>query len=407
MKAYNDFEAVDFLKDDSFLKSIFLLSEEDVLFWKKFASEHPEKAEELARAKEILASIKFNYVSFSSREKQEMLEQINKGIRLFKRKKIRRNIFRIAAAACLAGLISISYVFFIRTSGDNEQPVAEQQKDTLMLPNEKNTQLILANNETVVFDNEANITYKEGGEIITGSKDKDVLSIDIEKNKNKYNRLVVPKGKRSSVLILEDGSKVWVNSGSTFSFPVSFNSDKREVFVEGEIYIEVARDTKRPFFVKTPDMHVKVLGTRFNVSAYKEDASQFVVLVEGLVEVQSKDKTKKKVLLPDQMLTMRADAINISKVNTYDYISWKDGLLQFRSQPLSEILAKLSRYYDMEIESEPDIKNMRCTGKLVLFDDPKDVFETISHTISLEKTVSNNVPVSYEINGNHVLIKKK
>ena len=97
----------------------------------------------------------------------------------------------------------------------------------------------------------------------------------------------------------------------------------------------------------------------------------------------------------------------ILAANTYDFISWKDGLLQFRSQPLSMILAKISRHYDLYIDCEKDIKDLKCSGKLVLFDDPKDVLETISRTISLEKADSKTVPMSYEMNGNTILLKKR
>ena len=172
-------------------------------------------------------------------------------------------------------------------------------------------------------------------------------------------------------------------------------------------YIEVAKDPKRPFFVKTSEMQVRALGTRFNVTAYRDDLSQMVVLVEGLVEVQSNDETKKKILQPDHMLTLAGNSMDIKVANTYDFISWKDGLLQFRSQPLSMILAKISRHYDLYIDCEQDIKDLKCSGKLVLFDDPKDVLETIARTISLEKPDSKTVPMAYEMNGNTILLKKK
>ena len=154
-------------------------------------------------------------------------------------------------------------------------------------------------------------------------------------------------------------------------------------------------------------MSVRAVGTRFNVMAYHDELAQSVVLVEGLVEVQSNDESKKKILQPDHMLTLASNSMDITAANTYDFISWKDGLLQFRSQPLSMILAKISRHYDLYIDCEKDIKDLKCSGKLVLFDDPKDVLETISRTISLEKADSKTVPMSYEMNGNTILLKKR
>lgn len=407
MKKYKEYKAVDFLKDDSFLHGFLFSSENDKSFWEDFILKYPDKKEEFDHALAILSSIKFNDEKFSKHEKKELLDQIKKSTSSIKHKKQKFRIYRIVSAACLVAVGLLGYIFLFDRPVTNEL-VTDIASDTLEIESlNNNTQLILANNKTIVFDEEADITYKEDGKVITGSSSREVVSLDVDKNKNQYNKLIVPKGKKASYLKLEDGSKVWVNSGSTLTFPVSFAKDKREIVVEGEIYIEVAKNTQVPFIVKTSDMHVKVLGTRFNLSAYKGETSQSVVLVEGLVEVQSKDESKKKVLLPDQMLTMTEDAMNINKVNPYDYISWKDGLLQFRSQPLSDILIKLSRHYGVTISCEPDIKDMRCSGKLVLFDEMKDVLETISRTIPLEKTDTNSVPVTYDITGTHVYIKKK
>lgn len=86
--------------------------------------------------------------------------------------------------------------------------------------------------------------------------------------------MVIPRGKRS-VLTFSDGSKVWVNAGTRVIYPTEFEKDKREIYVDGEIYIEVARDEERPFYVRTKDMNVRVLGTKFNVT--NMNLSQFAV----------------------------------------------------------------------------------------------------------------------------------
>lgn len=404
MKTYKKYKTIDFLKDESFLSSVLLSSEEDILFWDDFVSENPDKKAEVERAKQILLSMHFNDDKFTEREKIEIWEQIGREISVLKKKKRYLNVCKIAVAACILGVISIGCFLFFTGPSTKEIVKSEVNPE---FPLNKNTQLILANEETIVFEeDDIDIMYKKGGKVITGGN-KEVVAVNVDAGKRKCNKLIVPKGRKASFLTLEDGTKVWVNSGSTLEFPVSFEEHKREVFVDGEIYIEVTKDAKRPFFVRTSEMNVKVLGTRFDVSAYKNDISQSVILVEGVVEVQSKDESKKKILLPDYMLTMTSSAMNITKANTYDYISWKDGLLQFRSQQLSVILAKLSRYYDVNIECESDIKNMRCTGKLILFDDVQDVLEAISRTITLEKTISNGVPITYEINGKQVYISRK
>jgi hypothetical protein len=403
IKEYLKYKAIDFLKNESFLKNIILSTEEDILFWDDFIIKHPDKKKEIERAKSILFSMKFNNESFTLIEKNKLLEQIYLEIARQKHKIRVLSIQKWSVAACLALLIGFSCFYFFFQH--NETVVADVPSVEIS-SDEKDIQLILADNEQLVFEKNADITYKEGGEVVVGSGNEEIATLNVEESESKYNKLIVPKGRRSS-LVLEDGSRVWINSGTTLDFPVAFAANIREIHVDGEVYIEVAKDMQRPFVVRTSGWEVKALGTRFNASAYREDALQSVVLVEGLVEVQSHDKKKKETLLPDQMLSMNDKEMKISKVNAYDYISWKDGLLQFRSQPLSIILARLSRYYDVVIDCEPDIKEMKCTGKLVLFDKLQDVLETISNTVSLEKTAVSMIPVVYELSDNRVYIKKK
>ena len=193
-------------------------------------------------------------------------------------------------------------------------------------------------------------------------------------------------------MILADGSKVWVNSGSTLKFPSTFKADKREIWVDGEIYIEVEKNKARPFYVNTSHMLINVVGTQFNVTAYDEDTDYSVVLVEGCVDV-SIDKEKAR-LLPNQMLSVSMDRISVKKIDVNNYISWKEGYLQFTSEPLSNIL---SRYYDTPIDCDQNIAQLKCNGKLVLFDNIEDVM----------KTIYNTIPIKYSHEADRILVQKK
>lgn len=382
------------------------MTDEDVAFWKNYILENPEKEQEMEAARQLLLSMSFDKEVYSEQEKLELLDHINREIKTVKQRRIRVGFWKVFAAACLAALVSVGVITHFKPAEPDSTLTAEAKANSLAL--EKETRLVLAGEKTIAIKEGGDILYENGEMTISSMNRQDErYAVDTESKEVQYNELIVPKGRRASHLVLDDGSKVWVNSGSKFRFPATFAQDKREVYVEGEIYIEVAKDPKRPFFVKTSEMQVRALGTRFNVTAYRDDLSQMVVLVEGLVEVQSNDETKKKILQPDHMLTLAGNSMDIKVANTYDFISWKDGLLQFRSQPLSVILAKISRHYDLYIDCEQDIKDLKCSGKLVLFDDPKDVLETIARTISLEKPNSKTVPMAYEMNGNTILLKKK
>lgn len=385
-KDYSNYTANDFLFDDDFIKWKLFPSDDINSFWETFISNHPEKKEAIDQAIKVFETIELNNYILSPEEKKDVLNKLVKNIH--RKKKTQKILYMFSAAASIATLLICSYFFMPNTIQQNNH-LSVIKTDSVS--NSKDIQLILADSQTLVFSDDATIQYQNGN--VTVNSGNTTSSVKVGQDGQKLNKLIVPKGKRSS-LILADGSKIWINSGTTLEYPTVFDKKKREINIDGEIYIEVAKNKEKPFFVKTPSFAVEVLGTRFNVSAYSEDASQYVVLVEGSVKVKTQSQ-KTVVLLPDEMLNMFSDKLSTKQVNVYDYISWKDGLLQFQSEPLGQILSRLSRYYDTTIVCEPGLQNMKCTGKLILFDDFEQVLQTISNTI----------PVKYERRDNQIIIK--
>lgn len=211
-----------------------------------------------------------------------------------------------------------------------------------------------------------------------------------------FNRLIVPDGKRSSI-ILADGSKIWINSGTTIEFPSSFVNNKREIrILDGEIYLDVKKDVK-PFVVNSTRFTVSVKGTRFNVSAYRDDSSHTVILEEGSVEVNTKYAKEPVILSPKWMFAIENDKINTRKVDTYYYTSWKDDLFIFTKEPLADILVRLSRYYGVNIICDKKMNNLNVTGKLVLFDDLNTILENL-------ETIA---PIGYNITSTGIEVYRK
>ena len=207
--------------------------------------------------------------------------------------------------------------------------------------------------------------------------------------------MIIPYGKRSTITF-SDGTKAWVNSGTRLVYPVEFKKEQREVFVVGEIYIEVAEDKARPFIVKTSDIEVKVLGTKFNVSAYESDKTKNVVLVSGSVKVSAKSSNKDDVLLsPNQMYSVTNGVAGVKNVDVNKYIMWIDGLYYFESAKLGDILNRLSRYYGKIIIYDNTVAELRCTGKLDMKDEMQEILQGLTHT----------VPISYKqnVDGVHVI----
>jgi transmembrane sensor len=170
-----------------------------------------------------------------------------------------------------------------------------------------------------------------------------------------YNEVYAPFGTHSSIK-LADGSKVWLNSGSSLRYPDKFVKRQRTVFLNGEAYFEVKSDKSKPFIVQTSNIAVKATGTKFNVSAYKTEKQISVTLMEGKVTV-SNNKLGPNALLselkPNQHIDFDTLTEKISMTEStdmYKFIAWKDGKLVFRNEPMSQVIKKIGQYYNVDIE---------------------------------------------------------
>nr|WP_321408488.1 FecR domain-containing protein [uncultured Carboxylicivirga sp.] len=181
-----------------------------------------------------------------------------------------------------------------------------------------------------------------------------------------YNEIVAPLGQMSQ-LNLSDGSKVWLNSGTTIKYPGQFNQSTRDVFIDGEAYFEVARNENKPFIVNADNFSVKVLGTSFNVMAYSDEKDANVTLVEGKVVLSSSQKSLEKELKPGQSASFnKGELVKVENVNTEFYTSWKEGLITFREEKLSEIAKKLERWYNVEVHfKDKDLEDFIFSGTVI------------------------------------------
>ena len=253
-------------------------------------------------------------------------------------------------------------------------------------------QLILPGKSIAIKGQDSKIQHDSKGNVTVNSEQ---LQESVTDEEHSFNQLIVPNGKRST-LALEDGTKMWINAGSRVIYPNKFKKNKREIYVDGEVYMEVARDEERPFVVKTNMLDVQVLGTSFNVMAYKNDVQSAVVLASGSVRVNAKDGQVK--LVPNEMFSYSEQRGGLVKeVVVADYISWKDGIYIYHSEPLSSILSRISRYYGKEISYDSDVAMFKCSGKLNLQEDLDSLLEGLTHT----------VPVDYIRSDEKYTVKKK
>ncbi|WP_297088276.1 FecR family protein [uncultured Draconibacterium sp.] len=197
--------------------------------------------------------------------------------------------------------------------------------------------------------------------------------------------ILTPPGAKTNIT-LPDGSLVWLNSGSTLSYPLKFNKD-RSVSLIGEAYFEVEKDDM-PFIVNTNYGDVEVKGTSFDVKAYIDDDAFETTLVEGIVVFKENGAENGVTLKPGEQIAKDSNGYTIKQVETKYFTCWKDGKLLIKNEPFPSFIKKLERWYNIKIEcSDPWLEEMRYTGTIEM--------ESISEVMEL---ITKAAPVVYNYN---------
>lgn len=294
---YKNYSVKDFLKDDLFLQWQLLSTETLDNYWKQVLQENPHQEANITNAIRTLHSIAINRSALSCQKEDEILKNI---YARYHRHKIRRFIYWTTSVA--AGLILLFFSVSPLTNITEENiNVMLSDVQSVRLDTIQDVRLIIGNKKTITMAEDADISWSKKDEIevngrSSNSSYKSQIDADVE-----YSTLLVPYGKRS-FLTLRDGTKIWINSGTELRFPANMEKKGRGIYVNGEIYIEVAKDETSPFYVRTSEFDVRVYGTKFNVTSYKADLNKSVVLVEGSVSVLTKEKEAEEIFLhPNQM----------------------------------------------------------------------------------------------------------
>lgn len=189
-----------------------------------------------------------------------------------------------------------------------------------------------------------------------------LIGVDIVQE-NRYNTVQADAGQIAKV-VLPDQTEIWLNSGSTIRYDHDFGFSNRIVDLKGEAYFSVARDPNQPFIVTGSDIHVQVLGTKFNISAYPQDENFSVTLEEGSVELVSDryaDFSKK--IEPGELAVFNKvhQSYQVDRVNVELYTSWKEGMIHIYNLPLEEVVKKLEKRYNQKFHLDDEVKSLRYT----------------------------------------------
>lgn len=272
-------------------------------------------------------------------------------------------------AAAILLLIVVGGFFYWKNQQNSLPDSLALQSDIDIEPGMNGAILTLADGSMIVLDSlKDGVVAKEHGVIAT--LEYGALNYNVNQtnhNETGYNTITTPKG-RQFQLTLSDGTRVWLNAGSSIKYPTIFNKNVRKVSIAGEAYFEVAHQTKVPFYVEVNnELQVKVLGTHFNINAYSNEDAISTTLLEGSILVSKKNNQADQILLkPGQQAQLKPNQ-NLQLVNNIEVdqvVAWKNGIFNFDDKNVEEVMRQLERWYNIEVIYENGIPNIEFWGKM-------------------------------------------
>jgi ferric-dicitrate binding protein FerR (iron transport regulator) len=314
------------------------------------------------------------------------------------------------AAACIVLAVGLTY-FVISKRSEKCPPIAQTQdvkppsntRAVITLADGSKVYLDSANNGTIAQQNSVNVIKTADGKIVYSS-DHQITGSPIT-----YNTLSNPRGSKVIDMTLSDGSHVWLNAGSSITYPVAFTGKERIVEMTGEAYFEVKHNSKQPFKVHLPNGSVvEDIGTAFNVNAYSDEADIKTTLIEGSVRViaeargpagrdprQTPGVDRGVILKPGEQAVLTHDSrLTIDHPDLDVVIAWKEGSFYFDNSDLRSILREFARWYDIEVVYEGPVTNRKFFGIVKRSNSLKQVLQLLQ---------DNNIV--YSIEGKKLIVK--
>ena len=355
------------------------------------------EAEEDAELKTFMLEIwnqhklkeKFSYVDWN-----EMYARVMQppGVSIEQKVKRIRWVRLTAAAVILLALAAGAY-FYLTPFKQQHIAILQPTQHDIAPPSGNKAVLTLADGRKVELDSSGNGTIARQGNVTVIKQSDGEISYSGDAAKEVgYNTLSVPRGSKPLSLSLSDGSRVWLNVGSSLIYPTAFTGNQRKVKVTGEAYFEVAHNDRQPFMVQHDDITIKVLGTHFNVSTYEDETDEQITLLEGSVQVNKNSSSR--LLKPGQQAQVTGDIKVLDHVDIDEVMAWKEGKFRFgENTDIRAIMRQISRWYNVDIEYQGKI-NPRLWGTI-----SKDV--NISQVLKILEATGG---VKFKVEGNKIIV---
>jgi transmembrane sensor len=266
----------------------------------------------------------------------------------------------MAAAAVVAMVFGIWFYQHKPSPGTSNEEFVKND----IAPGKQGATLTLANGERIELSDTKNgvivdpsaLTYDDGTPISStaaGTRYKKLAEMSASTTKGQTYSFTLP-----------DGSRVWLNAGSTLRFPQAFKGKKRKVSLTGEAYFEVAKDSKHPFLVESNGQLLEVLGTHFNINSYPDEKNIKTTLLEGSVNVSSLNNSQLLKLTPGEQSVLDKGRLSKERVDTEAAMAWRNGYFRFEDEPIESVMRKLSRWYNIEVVYEKGAGSERFNGRI-------------------------------------------
>jgi transmembrane sensor len=261
-----------------------------------------------------------------------------------------------AAAAILILLGAGTWFWFTRTIVPKTQPIAFTKdiappataSATLTLGDGKKIDLGNGGADTIAVQGKVSILGQGQGRIAYTGRSESIT----------YNTLSVPRGSKPFTLTLADGSRVWLNTASSITYPTAFRGSERIVSIDGEAYFEIAKNASMPFYVRHNDLTVKVLGTHFNINSYTDEAALKVTLLEGAVQIAASNGNDKQTLTlrPGQQAVLDGADLRLNPHPDLDEtMAWKNGRFYFDGADIKTVMRQVQRWYNVDVQYQSGI----------------------------------------------------
>lgn len=297
-------------------------------------------------------------------------------------------LFRYISVAASLFLLCFAGLYFYRNKMD--APSVSTARKTIHTGG-KHAILTLASGETIVLNEVKNGRVAvQGNAVVNKTKEGQLLYVPGGNLPDAiaYNTVTTPRGGEYK-LTLSDGSRVWLNAGSSIRYPTVFTGDKRAVEITGEVYLEVAKIKNRPFIVSSKGQQVEVLGTQFNINAYSDEPITKTTLLEGSVKVSvlqtgmtsKAPQARHSVLLsPSQQALRSGQQLKVATADIEEVVAWKNGYFRFNNDDIHTVMRKLSRWYDFEFVFDGSLSNEGYNGTISRYKNIHQVLKMLEYS---------------------------